>query len=75
VTLRDAPPIILLDLNRDKLVFDEELSFNVKVEPNNLKLRGIIYRGQNHFTCRFIGRDGRVWFHDGIFTRSNCIPD
>ncbi|KAJ7018503.1 hypothetical protein C8F04DRAFT_977220 [Mycena alexandri] len=38
-------------------------------------LRGIIYGGQAHFTARFVGRDGTLWFHDGITTGSNCIEE
>ncbi|KAJ6552778.1 hypothetical protein B0H19DRAFT_1072279 [Mycena capillaripes] len=29
-----------------------------------LKLRGIIYGGQGHFTCRYIEKSGEIWFHD-----------
>ncbi|KAJ7929802.1 hypothetical protein B0H13DRAFT_1595936, partial [Mycena leptocephala] len=36
---------------------------------------GIIYGGQNHFTSRFIAKDGSMWFHDGITTGSNCIHE
>ncbi|KAJ7152407.1 hypothetical protein C8R46DRAFT_820871, partial [Mycena filopes] len=39
------------------------------------KLRGIIYGGQGHFTCRYIDRDGGMWFHDGITTGRRCQPE
>ncbi|KAJ7882877.1 hypothetical protein B0H13DRAFT_1623774, partial [Mycena leptocephala] len=39
------------------------------------KLRGIMYRGKNHFTCKFIDRQGEIWFHNGITTRSTCTPE
>ncbi|KAJ7784232.1 hypothetical protein B0H16DRAFT_1296279 [Mycena metata] len=41
----------------------------------SLKLRGIIYAGQSHFTCRFIERGGKMWFHDGITTGRRCLPE
>ncbi|KAJ7015909.1 hypothetical protein C8F04DRAFT_984446, partial [Mycena alexandri] len=40
-----------------------------------MKLRGIIYAGQAHFTCRYIERDGTMWFHDGITTGRNCLEE
>ncbi|KAJ6563563.1 hypothetical protein DFH09DRAFT_920212, partial [Mycena vulgaris] len=40
-----------------------------------LNLKGIIYGGQNHFTCRFIHSSGTVWFHNGISTWRACIQD
>ncbi|KAJ6545642.1 hypothetical protein B0H19DRAFT_877404, partial [Mycena capillaripes] len=39
------------------------------------KLRGIIYGGQGHFTCRYIEKGGEIWFHDGITTGRRCLPD
>jgi hypothetical protein len=33
-----------------------------------LNLTGIVYHGDNHFTCRIISPDGHIWFHDGIST-------
>ncbi|KAJ7846543.1 hypothetical protein B0H13DRAFT_1646583, partial [Mycena leptocephala] len=36
---------------------------------------GIMYGGQNHFTCRFVDRQGEIWFHDGIMAGSTCNPE
>ncbi|KAJ7835188.1 hypothetical protein B0H14DRAFT_2363547 [Mycena olivaceomarginata] len=75
VTLRDVPAIMLIDITHEKLIFDQQITFNLSGIPIILKLRGIIYGGQNHFTSRFIGRDGSTWFHDGVTTGSNCLPE
>ena len=40
-----------------------------------LRLRGIIYHGDNHFTSRIFSHTGKVWFHDGITTKASCIED
>ncbi|KAJ7664168.1 hypothetical protein B0H17DRAFT_952241 [Mycena rosella] len=40
-----------------------------------MKLRGIVYGGQAHFTSRFIDINGTIWFHDGISTGRNCVPE
>jgi hypothetical protein len=37
-----------------------------------LKVRGLIYHGNFHFTSCIIGTDGIVWYHDGITTGSTC---
>ena len=34
------------------------------------KLRGLIYHGDHHFSCRVIDETGGIWFHDGIHTKS-----
>ncbi|KAJ7926840.1 hypothetical protein B0H13DRAFT_1599191 [Mycena leptocephala] len=74
-TLRDVPSIMFLDITHDKLLFDNELTFMLSGTPVSLKIRGIIYGGQGHFTCRVIGIDGGMFFHDGITTGRNCIPE
>lgn len=39
-----------------------------------LHIKGI-YFGSHHFASRIIGKDGTVWFHDGIVTAKNCIAE
>ncbi|KAJ7617673.1 hypothetical protein DFH06DRAFT_1012334 [Mycena polygramma] len=38
-----------------------------------MRLRGIIYGGGSHFTCRFIEQNGDMWYHDGITTGRRCV--
>ena len=38
----------------------------------NYSLKGLIYLGSFHFTCRIIDKTGRVWYHDGIRTGKHC---
>ncbi|KAJ7182675.1 hypothetical protein C8R43DRAFT_868555 [Mycena crocata] len=73
--LRDAPPLMLIDINHHQLDFSGDLRFITEAGNITMKLRGIIYGGQNHFTCRVIDPDGTMWFHDGIGTRGACIPE
>ncbi|KAJ7089428.1 hypothetical protein C8R44DRAFT_554682, partial [Mycena epipterygia] len=49
--------------------------FDVSGRSEILKLRGIIYGGQNHFTCRIVRPNQDVWFHDGITTGRSCLRD
>ncbi|KAJ7183739.1 hypothetical protein C8R46DRAFT_883813 [Mycena filopes] len=73
--VRDVPPIMLLDLSHDKLLFSNELAFQVNGVEVKMKLRGVIYGGQGHFTCRVVQRDRTMWFHDGITTGSSCLRE
>ena len=40
----------------------------MRLGDKSLQLRGIVYHGHNHYTCRIIDVDKSVWFHDGITT-------
>ncbi|KAJ6600046.1 hypothetical protein DFH09DRAFT_902004 [Mycena vulgaris] len=73
--LTDVPGIMLIDINHNRLIFNEQLRFSSAGVMVKLNLRGIIYRRQNHFTCRFIDSSGTAWFHNGISTGRACIQD
>ncbi|KAJ6511818.1 hypothetical protein DFH09DRAFT_941651 [Mycena vulgaris] len=73
--LTDVPGIVLIDINHNRLSFNDQLRFNSAGVMVKLNLRGILCRGQNHFTCRFIDSSGTVWFHNGISTGRACIRD
>ncbi|KAJ7138718.1 hypothetical protein C8R43DRAFT_893142 [Mycena crocata] len=72
-TIRDVPPVMLFDINHSRLLFNEVLSLECTLGLVNLRLRGIIYAGQAHFTSRVVDSDGHIWFHDGIGTRGRCV--
>jgi len=48
------------------------LSRTVKIQGSaratTLHLKGLVYHGGYHFTCRIIDESGNIWFHDGITT-------
>ncbi|KAJ6527313.1 hypothetical protein DFH09DRAFT_935674 [Mycena vulgaris] len=72
--LTDVPSIMLIDINHDRLSFNGQLGFDSPGVMVKLNLRGIIYGGQNHVTCRFIDSSGTVWFHNGIPLSLLFIP-
>jgi hypothetical protein len=39
----------------------------------SMRLAGVVYYGQHHFTSQIILSDGQIWFHDGIDTGRNLI--
>jgi hypothetical protein len=53
------------------------IQYNLRVTVNDtfriLKLRGIIYFGQFHFTCRLFGHNQSIWYHDGQNGRSGVF--
>ncbi|KAI5896035.1 uncharacterized protein SCHCODRAFT_02491195 [Schizophyllum commune H4-8] len=55
-------------MTQEKLVISPTLSFN----GASMKLRGVIYGGQNHFTCRVVDDDGHLYRHDGIDNGEEC---
>ncbi|KAJ6497973.1 hypothetical protein C8R47DRAFT_972124 [Mycena vitilis] len=67
--------MILFDLSSDRLLFSNELVLPCQGELVSLRMRGIVYGGQGHFTCRYIERGGEMWFHDGITTGRACLPE
>ena len=40
-----------------------------------MKLRGLIYYGDFHFTCCIISDDGAIWFHDRMLIGSTTVLD
>ena len=54
-----------------------KIQYNLRVTVQNtsriLKLRGIIYLGQFHFTCRLFGQDESIWYHDGQITGRSSV--
>ena len=55
---------------------DIKTSHSIKFKDKTvLKLRGIVYHGNNHFTSRIISSEGHIWFHDGMSTGSTCEDD
>ncbi|KAJ7703482.1 hypothetical protein B0H14DRAFT_2416450 [Mycena olivaceomarginata] len=74
-TLHSVPNFILVFLDSQNLLFDRVLTFIVGQRSVRLYLRGIIYGGLNHFTCRVVQLDGGVWFLDGITTGRSTVRD
>ena len=77
VRLLSVPPIICLEIPSDDERFPSvmvdryvELALGVQTVPS--RLFGVIYEGGNHFTCRFLLRDGSTWYHDSDLTGSAC---
>ncbi len=58
------PPLLVFDTANCRCIINQTLL--IRVGNNNFRyhLAGIIYFGNEHFTCRII-HENNVWFHDG----------
>ncbi|KDR75354.1 hypothetical protein GALMADRAFT_69980 [Galerina marginata CBS 339.88] len=74
--LNTIPPFIYVDLQgRTEIEISPKINIpNISGVETELFLEGIIYYGENHFTCRMFS-DTSVWFHDGILTGSNAYRE
>ena len=45
------------------------------VQATTLHLKGLVYHGGYHFTCRIMDESGNIWFHDGITTRRSLTKE
>ncbi|KJA20908.1 hypothetical protein HYPSUDRAFT_810710 [Hypholoma sublateritium FD-334 SS-4] len=54
---------------------DVEITINYGNTKCKLRLCGIIYGGQEHFTCRYIDKSGTTWYHDGITTGKHLVQE
>ncbi|KAJ7622741.1 hypothetical protein DFH06DRAFT_1009275 [Mycena polygramma] len=63
---------MVISIEHPQLLFDPVLNFDQEGARTCLRLRGVIYGGHGHFTCRYFAADGTAWFHDGISTGRRC---
>ena len=72
----DTPAIIAFDLSQHQISLLESIVITtVNGDRMTYKLRGVMYHLDNHFTSRFISESGCVWYHDGISTGRQMVPD
>jgi hypothetical protein len=71
-----SPPLLILAMNNNaKLEISKKMDIQISKVIANYKLKGIVYLGNFHFTCRLITSNDRVWFHDGRITARRCCEE
>ncbi|KAJ7705904.1 hypothetical protein B0H16DRAFT_1345954 [Mycena metata] len=75
VILKAVPPFVVISLDSDNILLDQHLIIDATNGQATLNLRGIVYGGEGHFTCRIVRPNGETWFHDGITTGSSCVRE
>jgi len=64
------PALIIFDVSSQPLNIAEKFTIDTPEYSLVMRLCGIIYHAQEHFTSRIICKDGRVYYHDGIETKT-----
>ncbi|KAK7059908.1 hypothetical protein R3P38DRAFT_2759269 [Favolaschia claudopus] len=67
-TATSAPPLMTFELSNPGIVISSKIQLLVEGQTVTYSLRGVIYSGKKHFTCRIVSSDGSIWFNDGIET-------
>ena len=68
VTVRSVPDLLCFDNSDPQLVISHTLAYGT----HSFNLRGIVYAGQNHFTCRVVDHVGTLYRHDGMIHGEVC---
>lgn len=72
---RQIPNLIVLKVN-GTIKIDKTINIYYDGQVRrSYKLRGIVYFGNNHFTCRFIDSTNKVWYSDGMDQTGYCVME
>lgn len=72
----ECPSLILFNLDASEVKISKFIKIRDVDQKNEvLPLRGIVYGGGFHFTCRIISTNKDVWYHDGMVTKRKCMKD
>ncbi len=74
IWLKAPEMLAFTSMNSQLKIIDEYLVVTVEGVQKTYMLAGAIYHGQGHFTARVIV-DREYWFHDGMTTGKELIPD
>ena len=72
----DTPAIITFDLSQHHISLSESIVIaTVNGDRTTYKLRGVMYHLNDHFTSCFILEFGCMWYHNGISTGRQMMPE
>ena len=60
------PSLFVFEFSNQVLHLDLLINIQLQNDQSRLRLAGVVYYGQHHFTAQIILSDGQVWFYDGI---------
>ena len=69
----EMPPLLVFEFENKVLHINFLIDLGPQIEHHRMRLAGVIYYGQQHFTAQVILSDGQIWFYDGIETGRNLI--
>ena len=64
----DTHKIYAVDVTDRNVTLSRTIKIQGSTRATTLHLKGLVYHGGFHFTCRIIDHFGNIWFHDGITT-------
>ena len=64
----NMPNILMVTIGASMIGISEHMTFKDGETLIHMKLRGIVYFGDFHFTSRIIDSNENVWFHDSMVT-------
>ena len=67
--------IYAVDVTDRNVTLSRTVKIQGSVHATTLHLKGLVYHGDYHFTCRIIDESGNIWFHDGMTTGKFSIKD
>jgi hypothetical protein len=73
IFFNEPPSILVFDSQSSTIKLNKKIKFDYDYQITTLKLRGIVYYGNFHFTARIISPDDIVWYHDGMTT--GCMTE
>ena len=67
------PSLFVFEFSNQVLHINLLIDIELQNDQHRMRLAGIVYYGQHHFTAQIILPDGQIWFYDGIDTGRNLI--
>ena len=64
-----------VDITDRDVILSRTVKIQGSVRATTLHLKGLVYHGGYHFTCRIVDESGNIWFNDGITTGRISIKD
>src|ERR1700678_1232154 len=69
----NTPSLFVVEFSNQVLNINLLIDIQLQNDQHRLRLAGVVYYGQHHFTAQIILSDGQIWFYDGIETGRNLI--
>ena len=75
IRFSETHKIYAVDVTDRNVTVSKTVQIKGSLRATKLHLKGLVYHGGYHFTCRIIDDSDNIWFHDGISTGRTSIND
>ena len=75
IPFSDTHKIYAVDVTDRNVTLSRTVKIQGSTCATTLHLRGLVYYGGFHFTCRIVDESGNIWFHDGMTTERTTIKE